>query len=198
MAGDSTSTREITCQQVLREDASVYSAQWMTISPRHADAVSPPLLLERYLAHVRRFTLSLVRPVQSESGLAFRFLGSHVSLISFAPPEYAESGTLRSLDLHINGGVLVQPGECDRGKLSFMADRHEDGVTVTIRLSDYCPLLLGSATPGRWRKLLYRLTQAFIHKVVTVRFLARLFRELEGPTAPVRVVRVKSATGEDI
>lgn len=191
-------TSEIACQQVLREDSSVYSVQWMTISVRHAASVPPASLLDRYLAHVRRFTLSLVRPMQSDSGLDFRLLDSRTSLISFAPPAYAESGTTRSVSLHINGGLLVQPGECNRGELAFITEQHEEGVTVTIRLSDYCPLLLGSSAPGRWRKLFYRLTQAFIHKVVTVRFLARLFHELEGPAGRVRVVRVKSSTGEDI
>lgn len=193
-----TNPREIACQQVLREDSSVYSVQWMTIPARHAPAVSPVLLLERYLAHVRRFTLSLVRPARAPGGIDFRLLGTGVKLFSFSVPLAGGDGSIRTITLRISGGWLVQPRECGRGELSFSTEPTGDLVKVVVRLADFCPLLLGSRQPSRFRKLAYRLTQSLLHRIVTVRFLLRLYRELEGPDAPVRVVKTHGVAGEDI
>ncbi len=188
---------EIACQQVLRADSSVFSVQWMTLPPRHASAITPERLLERYLTHVRRFTLSLVRPVRSAEGIDFRLLATRLSLLSFGVPIAEDDGVTSSTTLRICGGYLVQPRECNRGELSFITDAGGEGIRVTVRLADYCPLLLGSRSPSRGRKLLYRLTQALIHKRVTTRFLARLYRDLETDRKPIRVVKV-SGGGEDI
>lgn len=190
--------REISWQQVLREDATVYSVQWMTIPARHAPAVTPSLLLERYLAHVRRFTLSLVRPIRAPGGIEFRLLATGVRLLSFGVPLVGGDGTTRSVTLRISGGWLVQPREYGRGELSFSTEPAGDLVQVVVRLADYCPLLLGSRRPSRLRKLAYRLTQSLLHRIVTVRFLLRLYRELEGAGAPVRLVKSHGIAGEEI
>jgi hypothetical protein len=71
-------------------------------------------------------------------------------------------------------------------------------VRIGLRLSDYCPLLLGSRTPSLLHKWFYRLTQAAIHKIVTVRFLVRLYRERAGKNACCRVVRVNVRDGEPL
>ena len=189
---------EIACHQVLREDSSVYSSQWTTVPLRHAGDVTPESVLDRYLVHVRRFTLSLVRPVRSTQGIDFRLLGTGVNLLTFAPPVAIENGPARSVTLRISGGWLVQPQECEKGELSFITERRGDGVTVVVRLADYCPLLLGSERPSRGRKLVYRLTQALLHRIVTIRFLVRLYNELEGSGKRVKVVRVRGGDGEDI
>jgi hypothetical protein len=190
--------REIACQQVLREDSSVCSVQWMTIPVHHAPTISPPLLLERYLAHVRRCTLSLVRPARSAGGIDFRLIATGVKLLSFGIPLVGGDGFTRTITLRISGGWLVQPRECGRGELSFITEPMGDRVKVVVRLADYCPLLLGSRQPSRLRKLLYRLTQSLLHRIVTVRFLLRLYRELEGSGAPVRLVKAKETSGEEI
>jgi hypothetical protein len=189
---------EIVCQQVLREDSSVFSIQWMTLPARHAGAVVPERLLERYLAHVRCFTLSLVRPVRSAEGIDFRLIATRLNLLSFAPPLATDNGLSSSTTLRISGGYLVQPRECGRGELSFITEPCGEGIKVVVRLADYCPLLLGSRRPSRGRKLLYRLTQALLHKVVTVRFLIRLYQELEGHGKRVRVVKTRGIAGEEI
>ena len=48
----------------------------------------------------------------------------------------------------------------------------------------------------RMRRLLYQLTQAYFHKVVTVRYLSSLYRELTGvkPRAGVKKVQVREGT----
>lgn len=190
--------QEIACQQVLLEDSSVFSIQWMTVSERLAGGITPDLLLDRYLAYIRRFTLSLIRPQAMADGVEFRLLGLPLSLISFTTPARRKEKGGAALSLAICGGVLVQSDQCERGDLSFLVEEADGGVRLTLRLADFCPLLLGSASPSIFRKFLYRFTQAYIHKVVTVRFLARIYRELAGGSACVRVVPVRVCQGEEL
>ena len=186
--------QEIACQQVLLEDSSVFSVQWSTFPPGIAEGLTPRRLLERYLAHIRRATLSAIRPAQSSEGIEFRLLGSRLSLISFLPPEEGPS----SLTLRICGGLLVQSRQCHRGELCFTVQPTQEGIKACLQLSDYCPLILGSSTPSSLRRWLYRLTQAAIHRLVTIRFLMRIYRELTGNVAPVRVLNVKLRTGNPL
>jgi len=183
----------IACQQVLQQDASVFSVQWLDLPQALAEGLTPRLLLEKYLHHIRRFTLGLIRPWCREGIVEFRLWRSCYSLLNFTASE--PDGT--SLALHISGGLLVQPDYCRQGALLFICEPRGDAVRIGLQLSDYCPLLLGSRTPGVFHKWLYRLTQAAIHKVVTVRFLVRLYRERAG-RACCRVVRVNVRDGEAI
>ncbi|GFO57585.1 hypothetical protein GMSM_45920 [Geomonas sp. Red276] len=65
-----------------------------------------------------------------------------------------------------------------------------------MKLSDYCPLLLGSNKPSLWRKWLYRFTQAYIHKIVTVRFLAMVYRSTTGKGVRKGVVNIVVRQGK--
>jgi hypothetical protein len=199
MNGTTTPTeQEIACQQVLMEDSSVFSVQWTTMPACLAAGVTTDLLLDRYLAYIRRFTLTLIRPRVMTGGVEFRLLGLPLSLISFTEPVRRQEERGASLSLAICGGFLVQSDQCDRGDLTFLVEEADGGVRLTLRLADFCPLLLGSASPSPFRKFLYRFTQAYIHKVVTVRFLARIYRELAGGSACVRIVPVRVCQGEEL
>jgi len=187
-------TQEIVCQQVLVENSSVFSSQ-STVFPRElASGFTPRYLLERYLSNIRGTTLSIIRPFTSGTGIEFRLLATRWSLISFLPP--TEEGS--SLVMRICGGFLVQKHHCDRGELRFMAERETSGIRVTLQLSDYCPLILGSPSPSKIRYWLYRLTQALIHRLVTVRFLVLLYREYAGYSACVKVVTEKGREGRPL
>lgn len=186
--------QEIACQQVLMEDSSVFSVQWSLFPPALAAGLTPDLLLERYLSYLQRCTFGLIRPTTTGTGIEFRLLGSRASLISFAPPSREGSG----IALRICGGLLVQPRQCHRGELRFSVHPEPSGTRVELRLSDFCPLILGSPTPSRLRYWLYRLTQAAIHRLVTVRFLVLLFRERAGCTAPVRVSAARERDGRPL
>jgi len=188
---------EVACQQVLEEDYSVFSVQWAVFPADHAQEITTDRLLHLYLAYIRSFTLSLVRPMMTASGIEFRLFTSKIPLLRFSPPVNSTTPNGTRATLRIAGGVLVQPKQCDRGELDFMVEQAGDGVKLTLQLSDYCPLLLGSPQPSVWRKWLYRLTQAYIHKVVTVRFLSRIYRKIEGQTPTVKVVKVSLRHGED-
>jgi hypothetical protein len=185
---------EIACQQVLVEDSSVFSVQWSTFPSKIAAGLTPRSLLERYLAYLCRTTLSIIRPTESATGVEFRLLGSRWSLISFLPPEMGRE----SVTLRICGGLLVQSHQCDRGELRFTVEPVPEGVKVTLQLSDYCPLILGSSVPSPVRRWLYRLTQAAIHRLVTIRFLMLLYRDLAGLSAPVQVVNVNVRAGRPL
>ncbi|MBL0224354.1 MAG: hypothetical protein IPQ16_01865 [Geobacteraceae bacterium] len=186
--------QEIACQQVLVEDSSVFSVQWSTFPSQIASGLTPRHLLTRYLVYIRRATLSAIRPSESVTGVEFRLLGSHLSLISFLPPEVGEC----YVTLRICGGLLVQSQQCHRGELRFTVEPTPDGSRVSLQLSEYCPLILGSSAPSPLRRWLYRLTQAAIHRLVTIRFLTLLYRDLAGSSAPVRVVSVNVRDGRPV
>jgi len=183
--------QEIACQQVLLEDATVFSIQWSVFPGRLAAALTPEELLKRYLACIRRCTATIVRPRGMPEGIELRLLGSGPSLISFLPPVIKG----KSLVLRIRGGLLVQPLQRDRGEVRFEIEKTPEGTRVALRLSGYCPLILGGPSPSIVRCWLYRLTQAAIHRLVTVRFLTLLYRELAGSVARVRLVGVRVHDG---
>lgn len=148
----------------------------------------------RYLTYIHSCTFSIIRPLRTESSIEFRLLASRLSLISFLPASL-EGNTIV---LRICGGFLVQPHQCHRGELRFTVEPQQSGVQVSLQLSDFCPLILGSPSPSRIRFWLYRLTQAAIHRLVTVRFLTLLYRELAGSFARVRVVSVHVREGQPV
>jgi hypothetical protein len=189
--------KEIACQQILLQDASVYSVQWLVVPERFAGQVSARFLLERYLSLVRNCTFTLIRPTVSAEGVQFRLLWTSLALLSFGPPEYLGGGDSDQVHLRINGGLLVQARECDRGMFSLLTEREAGGLRITAQLSDYCPLLLGSARPSPLRRLLYKATQAYLHKRVTVRYLSELYRELTGEKVGMRLIKVRVKEGKE-
>lgn len=185
---------EIFCQQVLSEDASVFSVQWIDLPVPLTEGLSAEKILCRYLGYVKKCTLTLIRPETCENGIEFRLLGTGLSLISFLPP--ISSGTFATL--RICGGYLVQPRQCDRGELRFGVEQVPEKVRVSLQLNDFCPLILGSRSPSLVRLWLYRATQAAIHRLVTVRFLSLLYHELAGHSARVRIIPVVVRAGTPV
>ncbi len=188
----------ISCQQVLTGNGSVFSVQWTVLPARHGAILTPQFILDEYLAYLRRFTLSLARPVRTVNGLEFRFLSTKMHLLAFAAPTFSEEGGVRSVTLRICGGSFVQGDRCNRGSFSFLCENVEGGVKVTVRLADYFPRLLGSGSPSLFRKWLYRVTQAAVHRLVTIRFLASLYRKLTDEAPRFRIESVHERDGEDI
>jgi hypothetical protein len=178
----------------MAEDASVFSVQWADLPITMADALSAEKLLTRYLGYIKKCTLSLIRPVTLDNSIEFRLIGTGRSLISFLPPMYTDGFAI----LRISGGFLVQPRRCDRGEFSFGVERHPGSVRVSLQLSNFCPLILGSNPPSPFRVWLYRVTQAAIHRLVTIRFLALLYHDLGGPSTEVRVINVVIRDGKPV
>ncbi len=183
--------QQIACQQVLQEDNSVFSIQWTDLPIELCAGITSRRLLDMYMAAIKKMTLGIIQPEEKATGVEFLLFGKF-PLLSFLPPEQETAG----LALRISGGLLVQRDQCDRGELLFQCENLENGaVRISLRLSDYCPLLLGSQTPSVLRRWLYRLTQAAVHRLVTVRFLALLYRRLGGKARRVEKIRVKVVEG---
>ncbi|HEU0264675.1 MAG TPA: hypothetical protein VFR01_03000 [Geobacterales bacterium] len=178
---------EIHSRQLLGDDAAVWSEQSVLLP---AVEMSAGEFYQRYLAYLRRVTLGMVRPGQRGDEVRFLFLG--LPLITFSVSLAGESEVI----LRIVGGFLVDPARCHRGLLTFRAEPHAKGVRLTLSLADYCPLILGSSRPSFIRKECYRLTQAAIHRLVTVRFLRSLCRELVGKSR-CRLVTLRARRGEE-
>jgi len=178
----------------MTEDASIFSVQWTDLPVAIAGSLSADELLRRYLGYVRKCTLTLIRPTTLESGIEFRLIGTPLSLISFLPATHTDNFVI----LRICGGFLVQPRQCDRGELRFGAEPALESVRISLQLSDFCPLILGSSSPSPLRLWLYRFTQAALHRLVTVRFLSLLYHELVGPHAGVRVKNIVVRAGKPV
>lgn len=173
------SSNRIASEDVILGDSSVVSRQWVELPADRGDLPTPELIVERYLAFLRRCTLSLVRPATVNGEIAFNLVGLPSPLLLFACPEFSSQGPSRSASLRIQGGLLVQRRECGRGMLSFTVNTRQNGVELAVQVSDYCPLLLGGSKASLLRSWLYRHTQAIIHRLITVSFLAHLCRNIE-------------------
>jgi hypothetical protein len=188
----------IAFQQILVEDQSVFSIQTVVIPGSKAADLTTEQLLQLYLDYIQRFTFGLIMAAKSAAGVEFRLSGLGIAIITFSPPLLERDSAREKTTLRICGGFLVQPQECDRGQLDFMVEPVDSGRRVTLRLADFCPLLLGSRQPSLWRKWLYRLTQAYLHKVVTIRFLAMVYRKITGERVARGAVRIEVRKGANI
>jgi hypothetical protein len=187
--------KKIGLQQVLLQDSSVFSIQWIVLPPAYIGQLTPNDLLTRYFHYIRMFTMSLIRPYQAHDTVEFRLLNTGISLISFTSHPPTSSENSETATLSISGGFLVQKDNCSRGELSFISKPVPSGLKIVLQLSNYCPMLLGTK-PSRLRKIIYRITQAYIHKIVTVRFLAKTYYELEGVRPSIKVVKARIKKGE--
>lgn len=168
------------------EDDTVFSRQTLFFPGNGGKGISAAWLLDRYLSLISRYTFGIVRVVRSPATVDFRLLGTRINLLSFTCPPCSPAGELA---LALAGGILLERGHCDRGMLSFGVAPGEEGRLVTILLSGYCPMILGGGPPSAMRRLLYRWTQALIHRRLTEHFLADLYRERYGPGACLTVTR---------
>jgi hypothetical protein len=191
-------TISIKYQQVLQQDGSVFSVQWLDFPESSAKAITAPRVLDRYLQYVRKITLSLIRPTLAANGVQFRLAGSSWAVLSFAPPELVTGDGWEEVRMLINGGFMAMQGGCQWGVFSVFAERTDEGRRVKVQLSEFCPMLMGKAAKSRLRKQLYKYTQAYVHKVVTVSFLSRLYRDITGVKAQHTVDEVKVREGTAI
>ncbi|HXC93087.1 MAG TPA: hypothetical protein VN652_03700 [Geobacteraceae bacterium] len=193
-----TDNYRVACQQILEKDHSVFSIQWIILPSGSDHGLTSEMLLQLYLDYVRRFTLGIINSFKNDNGIEFRLTGSSVAIIRFSPPLSESTTKGEKTTLRISGGLLVQPKERDRGEFEFFVESVESGCRVALKLSGFYPFLLGSSRPLLWRKWLYRLTQAYIHKVVTIRFLAMIYRKYTGEKLKKGVIRIALRKGSNI
>ncbi|MBJ6723301.1 hypothetical protein [Geomesophilobacter sediminis] len=185
--------KEVACQQVLLPDHSVHSVQWIDLPEVGELPIGcASFLLERYLNHIRKCTFGMVRPVQTASGVSFRLLV--IPLLSFEPPRFDVVNEGERVLLPICGGVLLRKGEAD-GSFSLAGWKLDAGVRIQAELTGYHPLLLGKVPPSALGRMFYRYTQGFIHRLVTVSYLAVVAGELIGKKVEARVREVPHQEG---
>ncbi|MDD2366668.1 MAG: hypothetical protein PHN84_10945 [Desulfuromonadaceae bacterium] len=192
-----TEADKIAFQQILESNHSVFSIQSIVIPFGTYGKLTSTELLTMYLEYIRQSTLGLIQPEKSSDGIIFRLNWTDAAVIKFSPELFAEDGNSQKTTLCISGGVLVQPKECYRGQLDFIVESATGGIRATLKLSDYCPLILGSSQPSAWRRWLYRLTQAYLHKIVTIRFLAMVYRKTTGKRLTKNIVRISVRRGKN-
>ena len=188
--------RSITCEQLLLDDGSVFSRQSTVVQESAAAGLTTGELCRRYLDHIRSCTLTLIRPVSTPDGVEFRLRWLGIRLLRFHLPETSPDGSVSTL--RIRGGLLVQPLRRNYGQMSFSVEPALCSFKVSLQLSNYYPLLLGSPKPSPGHYWLYRLTQALIHRRVTIRFLERLHRHPAGFCARTQVVETSERQGRPV
>lgn len=186
--------QEIACQQILQKDFSVFSVQSCLFKTEIASKLTSEYLLQRYLSYIRSCTATIIRPSINDKGVEFKLFNSRLTLLGFSPPTIV-AGTLI---LSICGGLLVERHKKQQGEFRFTVRKQADGVFTSLQLSEYCPLILGSAKPSIFRRTLYRFTQAAIHRFVTVNFFAILYKELTGEKSDVDLINVQIRDGSAI
>ena len=100
--------KKIACKEVILEDHSVFSRQWIIIPHIDKALLTPEFLVESFMAFIRTCSLSIVRPVQSGGKTAFSLFGSSFPLLIFSGPEFSGNDRSQTAALRIEGGLLVQ------------------------------------------------------------------------------------------
>lgn len=182
--GETQEIQAIACQQILYADSSVFSVQWTDIAKCTLENITIEQVLSSYLEDVRRLTGGIISVKTQAGSICFELKGIRAQLLCFEGPHFFTDGGESTARLLIKGGLLVQPGQCRRGQLEFSLTPIDERLTrLSLRLSDYCPLLLGGPSPPVWRKWFYQMTQSFIHRLVTISFIKRFYRKVGGRNA---------------
>jgi len=161
---------------VIERDGAVSSVQTAELS-MPADrlaALWSPANLENlgrtYWAFLSRVTLGLIRVVYGENERAVALLGRPLTLLRFEAPEYELEGDHGSVRWQIRDGLLVARSGKGCGFLALDVNRQEqDKVRIEVEVANFYPAIAaGFSMP------VYRVTQAFIHVLVTHAFLRSL------------------------
>jgi hypothetical protein len=161
---------------LIERDGAVRSVQTAELS-MPADrlaALWSPANLENlgrtYWAFLSRMTLGLIRVVYGENERAVALVGRPFTLLRFEAPEYELEGDHGSVRWQIRDGLLVARSGKGCGFLALDVKRQEqDKVRIEVEVANFYPAIAaGFSMP------VYRVTQAFIHVMVTHAFLRSL------------------------
>ena len=131
-------------------------------------------LARTYWQFLSRVTLGLIRVVYGEGERRVVLLSRRLTLLRFDAPEYELDGDHGSVTWRIRDGLLVARGGrgCGFLKLDVRRQSFEGSDQATVRIgvevANFYPSIAGRF------ELLYKLTQSFIHVLVTHAFLRSL------------------------
>ena len=168
---------------VVSGDGKVRSKQSaeLTFAPAELDRIWGPANLENlartYWLFLSRATLGLIRVVYGEDTRSVVLLCRPLTLLRFDAPEYTIEPEHGAVRWRIKDGLLVARSGRGSGYLSLDVRREADDeqgrvrLRITAEVSNFYPsLAVGFGVP------FYRMTQAFVHVLVTNSFLRSLAR----------------------
>ncbi len=157
-------------------------------------------LARTYWRFLTRVSLGLIRVKYRPDAREIVLLTRPFVLLTFKVPEYEAVGTHGSVTWRIDKGLLVAPHGRGKGFLRIQVDRREDWsdgpgglqiARVTSEVGNFYPMIGGWGWFAKIGRFIYRITQLFIHAVVTDAFFRSLAR-LDLAPSVVGALRVQA------
>jgi hypothetical protein len=142
-------------------------------------------LARTYWRFLTRISLGLMRVKYRPEAREIVLLTRPFVLLTFKAPEYETEATRGSVTWRIDKGFLVAPHGRGKGYLRIEVDRREDWsdgpgglqiARVTSEVGNFYPMIGGWGWFAKIGRFVYRITQLFIHAVVTDAFFRSLAR----------------------
>jgi hypothetical protein len=172
-------------------DGSVTSRQVADIHlPKsELDRIWSPEYLERlartYWRFLTRVSLGLIRVHYRPDAREIVLITRPFTLLTFEAPEYETEATGGTVTWRIKHGLLVAPHGRGKGYLRISVGRREDWsdgpggmqvARVTSEVGNFYPMIRGWGWFAKIGRFVYRITQLFIHVIVTDAFFRSLAR----------------------
>jgi hypothetical protein len=142
-------------------------------------------LARTYWRFLTRVSLGLIRVVYTPESRQIVLLGRPFRLLTFRAPEYETEGNRGRVTWRIDRGLLVAPQGRGKGYLRIEVERREDWsdgpggfqiARVSSEVGNFYPLIRGWGWFQKIGQFIYRITQLFIHVIVTDAFFRSLAR----------------------
>ena len=161
----------------------------VTLPQSELDRIWSPEYLERlartYWRFLTRVSLGLIRVRYSRDSREIVLLTKPFTLLTFHAPEYETEALRGSVTWRIKKGLLVAPHGRGKGYLRIEVERSEDWsdgegglqtARVTSEVGNFYPMIGGWGWFAKIGRFIYRITQLFIHAIVTDAFFRSLAR----------------------
>jgi hypothetical protein len=178
-------------QNTSHEDGSVTSRQVADIylPQSELDRIWSVEYLERlartYWRFLTRVSLGLIRVAYTPNSRQIVLLARPLKLLTFQAPEYETEARMGRVTWRIERGLLVAPHGRGKGYLRIEVERREDWsdgpgglqiARVSSEVGNFYPLIRGWGWFAKIGQFIYRITQLFIHVIVTEAFFRSLAR----------------------
>jgi hypothetical protein len=142
-------------------------------------------LARTYWRFLTRMSLGLIRVLYTPDRREVVLITRPFRLLTFNAPEYDTEATRGTVTWSIREGLLVAPHGRNKGYLRISVERREDWgdgpgglqvARVTSEVGNFYPTIAGWGWFAKIGQFIYRITQLFIHAVVTDAFFRSLAR----------------------
>jgi hypothetical protein len=142
-------------------------------------------LARTYWRFLTRVSLGLIRVLYTPDRREVVLITRPFRLLTFNAPEYETEATQGMVTWSIREGLLVAPHGRNKGYLRISVERREDWsdgpgglqvARVSSEVGNFYPTIAGWGWFARIGQFVYRITQLFIHAIVTDAFFRSLVR----------------------